>query len=63
MKMDGLFFYELQEIIVLYYSSLMGEMRYTYMVMVGNPEGKRSLERPRYIERDNIKIHRTDIRG
>jgi hypothetical protein len=28
--------------------ALMGEMRYVYSILVGEPEGKRSFERPRH---------------
>ena len=36
--------------------ALMGERRDAYMVLVGKPEGKRPLGRPRYIWEDNIKM-------
>ena len=34
----------------------MGERRGTYRVLVGKPEGKRPLERPRRKCKDNIKM-------
>jgi hypothetical protein len=34
----------------------MGEDRGVYRVLVGKPEGKRPLERPRRREEDNIKM-------
>jgi hypothetical protein len=34
----------------------MGEKRNAYRILVGKPEGKRSLGRPRYRWVDNIKI-------
>ena len=37
----------------------MGESRGAYRVLVGKPEGRRPLERPRYRWEDNIK---TDFR-
>jgi hypothetical protein len=37
----------------------MGERRGAYRALVGNPEGKRPLERPRLRREDNIK---TDVR-
>jgi hypothetical protein len=36
--------------------STKGEKRNAYRILVGNPEGKRSLERPRRRWMDNIKI-------
>ena len=33
----------------------MGEMRRPYRILVGRPEGRRALGRPRYIWEDNIK--------
>jgi hypothetical protein len=38
----------------------MGEKRNAYRISVGNPEGKRQLERPRCRWVDNIKM---DLRG
>jgi hypothetical protein len=35
----------------------MGEMRDVYRVLVGNPEGKRPLGRPRRRWEDNIKLN------
>jgi hypothetical protein len=37
----------------------MGEKRNTYMILVGKPEGKRPLRRPRRRSKNNIK---TDLR-
>jgi hypothetical protein len=34
----------------------MGEGRGVYRVLVGKPEGKRALGRPRHIQEDNIKM-------
>jgi hypothetical protein len=34
----------------------MGQMRNTYNIVVGKPEGKRPLERPRRRWKDNIRI-------
>jgi hypothetical protein len=39
----------------------MGEKRNTYRILVGNPEGKRPLGRPRRRWVDNIKIDRREI--
>jgi hypothetical protein len=39
----------------------MGETRNAYRILVGNPEGKRPLERPRYRWVDNIKIDLREI--
>jgi hypothetical protein len=42
----------------------MGEMRNAYRVLVGKPEGRRQLGRPRHRWEDNIKIcHREIGRG
>jgi hypothetical protein len=38
-----------------------GEKRYAYRILVGNPEGKRTLGRPRRRWVDNIKMDLTDI--
>jgi len=35
----------------------MGEERDVYRVLVGKPEGKRTLERPRRRWKDNIKMY------
>jgi len=34
----------------------MGERKVAYFIFVGKPEGKRTLERPRYRWEDNIKM-------
>jgi hypothetical protein len=34
----------------------MGEKKSAYKILVGNPEGKRPLGRPRYTWNDNIKM-------
>jgi hypothetical protein len=39
-----------------------GEKRNEYMLLVGNPEGKRPLERPRHRWVDNIKMDVGDVR-
>jgi hypothetical protein len=39
------------------YVARIGERRCVYMVLVGNPEGKRPLGRPRRRWEDNIKIY------
>jgi hypothetical protein len=39
----------------------MGEKRNVYRLLVGKPEGKRPLGRPRHRLLDNIKIHLIDI--
>jgi hypothetical protein len=39
----------------------MGEMRNAYKIFVGNPEGKRLLERPRHKLEDNIKMYFKEI--
>jgi hypothetical protein len=39
----------------------MGEMRNAYRILVGKPEGKRPLGRPRHSWVDNIKIDLRDI--
>jgi hypothetical protein len=39
----------------------MGEKRNAYMILVGRPEGKRQLERPRRKRVDNIKINPREI--
>jgi hypothetical protein len=38
------------------------ERRGEYMILVGNPEGKRSLERPRRRWEDNIKMDLREVR-
>jgi len=42
------------------YVELTGEMRNTYRVLAGKPEGKRPLGRPRHRWVDNIKMARTE---
>jgi hypothetical protein len=37
------------------------QMRNVYQILVGNPEGKRSLRRPRNRREDNIKINFREI--
>jgi len=39
----------------------MGERRGVYMVLVGKPEGKRPLERPRRRWEDNIKMNLQEV--
>jgi hypothetical protein len=39
----------------------MGKKRHAYKILVGNPEGKRPLERPRRRWEDNIKIDLKEI--
>jgi hypothetical protein len=39
----------------------MGEKRNTYRILVGKPEGKRPLGRPRHRWVDNIKMHLREI--
>jgi hypothetical protein len=39
----------------------LGEGRGVYRVLVGKPEGKRLLERPRRKWEDNIKMHLPDV--
>jgi hypothetical protein len=41
----------------------MGEKRNAYRILVGNPEGKRPLERPRRRWMDNIKMDLRDKHG
>jgi hypothetical protein len=41
----------------------MGEDRGVYRVLVGRPEGKRPLGRPRRIWEDNIKMDLQEVRG
>jgi hypothetical protein len=40
----------------------MGEMKMQKKVLIGKPEEKRLLERPRQRWEDNIKLDRTDIK-
>jgi hypothetical protein len=40
----------------------MGEMRNTYNILIGNPEGKRLLGRPRRRWEDNVKMDLKEIR-
>jgi hypothetical protein len=39
----------------------MGERRGVYRVLVGKPEGKRSLGTPRHSWEDNIKVYLQDV--
>jgi hypothetical protein len=39
----------------------MGERRGVYRVLVGKPEGKKPLGRPRHRWEDNIKIHLQEV--
>jgi hypothetical protein len=41
----------------------MGEVRNVYRVLVGNPEGKRPLVRPRRRWEDGIKMHLVEMVG
>jgi hypothetical protein len=41
----------------------MGEMRNVYKILVGNPEGKRPLRRPRHGWEDNIKMNLKELRS
>ena len=43
--------------------ALMGEGRGVYRVLVGKPEGKRQLERPRRRWEDNIKMDLQEVGG
>jgi hypothetical protein len=40
----------------------MGEDRRTYRILVGRPEGRRPLRRPRHRWEDNIKIDLQEVR-
>ena len=41
----------------------MGEEKGVYRVLVGKPEGKRALGRPRHRWEDNIKMDLQEVRG
>jgi len=41
----------------------MGEKRGVYRVLVGNPEGKRPIGRPRFRWEDNIKMYLQEVGG
>jgi hypothetical protein len=41
--------------------SCLGEMRNVYIILVGKPEGKRPLGRPRHRWEDNFKMNLTEI--
>ena len=43
--------------------ALMGESRGVHRVLVGKPEGKRPLGRPRRIWKDNIKVDLQEVGG
>jgi hypothetical protein len=43
------------------YAARMGERRGVYRVLVGKPEGKRPLGRPRHRWKDNIKIDLKEV--
>jgi len=45
------------------YVALMGEGRGVHRVLVGKPEGKRPLGRPRRRWEDNIKMHIREVGG
>jgi hypothetical protein len=45
------------------YLALMGEGRCVHRVLVGKPEGKRPLGRPRYRWEDNIKMDLQEVGG
>jgi hypothetical protein len=45
------------EIILINMWHILGDRRGAYRVMVGRPDGKRPLERPRHRREDNIKIY------
>jgi hypothetical protein len=40
----------------------MGDMRNAYRILVGEPEGKRPLRRPRHRQGDDIKIYLREIK-
>jgi hypothetical protein len=50
-----------KEFIIIYPSSNVGEKRNAYRILVGNPEGKRPLGRPRRRWLDNIKMNLREI--
>jgi hypothetical protein len=41
----------------------MGEKRGAYRILVGRPEGRRPLGRPRHRSEDNIKMHLQEVGG
>jgi hypothetical protein len=43
------------------YVACMGEMRNAYKILVGRPEGKKPLRRPRHKWEDNIRIDLREI--
>jgi hypothetical protein len=43
------------------YAARMGEMRNAYKILVGKPEGKRSLGTPRFTWEDNITMDLREI--
>ena len=48
-------------IVIFCYSARVGERRGVHMVLVGKPEGKRPLERPRRRWEDNIKMDLQEV--
>jgi hypothetical protein len=43
------------------HAASMGKIKNAYKILVGSPEGKRALERPRRRWEDNIKIYLRDL--
>jgi len=43
------------------YVARMGEMRNTYRILVGKPEGKKQLGRPRHKWENNVMMHLREI--
>jgi hypothetical protein len=44
------------------YVTRMGEVRNAYIILIGNPEGKRPLRRPRSRWKDNIRMNLREVR-